>query len=130
MRRTQDPYAHIALGGFFVLLAVLALHNAGVPLPWPAPADHVYELVDFAAASCCLWRAAAFRPERAAWLAIGLGLLSFSLGDLYYVLAFTGVEQVPFPSVADALYLGLYPWCYVGLILLLKRRAPGLTAAV
>lgn len=37
---------------------------------------------------------------------------------------------MPFPSIADALYLGLYPGCYLGLILLLKRRAGKLTAGV
>jgi hypothetical protein len=43
-------------------------------------------------------------------------------GDLYYELAFANADEVPFPSVADAFYLLLYPFVYAGLALLLRGR--------
>ena len=125
---TSDRHPHLALGLLLVLLAVLAAYYAGVPLP--APTQHLYHVIELGAAACCLWRAATYRPERAAWLAIGLGVLSFAAADLYYELRLQGLDEVPYPSIADALYLGLYPACYVGLVLLLRGRARGLAPGV
>jgi two-component system, cell cycle response regulator len=119
---------HLALAGLFLLLAVLTAYYAGVPMP--GAATYLYNVIGFGAAACCLWRAATYRPERAAWLAIGLGMLSFVGGDLHYTLVLANLDEVPFPSLADVLYLGLYPGCYVGLILLLRRRARGITPGV
>jgi hypothetical protein len=119
---------HLALAGLALLLAVLIAYYAGVPMP--GAAYHIYNVIGCGAAACCLWRAATYRPERAAWLAIGLGMVSFVCGDLYYTIVLADLDEVPFPSLGDLLYLGLYPGCYIGLILLLRRRARGITPGV
>ena len=76
------------------------------------------------AAACCLWRAVAHPKERKPWLVIGLGMVSFAAADLYYTIALQPLgDDIPYPSLADALYLGLYPCCFVGLLLLARCRA-------
>ena len=63
------------------------------------------------------------RPrERGAWIAIALGILSFSAGDLYWSIVLNGGANIPYPSWADAGYLGFYPATYVGIALLLRSR--------
>jgi signal transduction histidine kinase len=65
-----------------------------------------------------------------AWYLIAGGQLLFSIGDAYsyYHEWVLGVE-VPFPSVADGLYLAFYPILAAGLLLLVRGRAPGRDAA-
>ena len=50
---------------------------------------------------------------------------SFLTADVvYYVLEIT-TESVPFPSIADAFYLGMYPLMIVGLLGILRTVSPG-----
>ncbi len=81
-----------------------------------------YNALLIAAALFCLARPL-FRAEaRLPWALVGLGLLAWVIGDLYYEIAFANADEVPFPSVADGFYLLLYPLVYAGLALLLYRR--------
>ena len=115
--------ARLILAATAALIAVLALHYAGVGPEWPAPAEHLYEGVEVIAAACCLWRAAAYRRERTPWLVIGIGMVSFAAADLYYTNVLQLKPEIPYPSLADALYLGLYPCCFAGLLLIVRCRA-------
>jgi two-component system cell cycle response regulator len=116
--------ARLTLAIAAVLVAVLALHYAGVGPAWPAWAEHLYEALEVIAAACCLWRAVAHPKERKPWLVIGLGMVSFAAADLYYTIALQPLgDDIPYPSLADALYLALYPCCFVGLLLLARCRA-------
>ena len=55
---------------------------------------------------------------------IGLGMVSFAAAELYYTIALEPLgDDIPYPSLADALYLGLYPCCFAGLLLLARCRA-------
>ena len=124
MRAPRLHPARLTLAIAAVLVAVLALHYAGVGPAWPAWAEHLYESLEVIAAGCCLWRAVAHPKERKPWLVIGLGMVSFAAADLYYTIALQPLgDDIPYPSLADALYLGLYPCCFVGLLLLARCRA-------
>ena len=70
----------------------------------------------------CLLAAAVRRRERGAWALIGLGLLFWSGGDLVWTLWLSNLENPPYPSVADGLYLGSYVAIYAGLLVLLRAR--------
>ena len=124
MRGSRLHPARLTLSIAAVLVAILALHYAGVGPAWPAWAEHLYEALEVVAAACCLWRAVAHPKERKPWLVIGLGMVSFAAADLYYTIALQPLgDDIPYPSLADALYLGLYPCCFVGLLLLARCRA-------
>src|SRR3954469_2130486 len=102
-------------------LAVLAQDVFGLVTPvWPAAWQKAYNATEFFGAAVCAVRAWRSRgPERAAWLALTIGLFAFFAGDIYYTVALSGLDDPPFPSPADAGYLGIYPAAYVGLVLLL-----------
>ena len=82
-------------------------------------------LIVLAAGIICCARAAYLRAERLAWAMLGVGVFAWGLGNLYYTLAFFGLEEAPFPSLADLGYLLFYPFAYVGLVLLLRSRTSG-----
>ncbi len=77
----------------------------------------------------CFARAALTRDQRVAWIALGLGLLSWTAGDVYWTLAFSDANRIPYPSPADVGYLATLPCFYVGIALLIKRRIGHFTAA-
>ncbi len=85
----------------------------------------VYDSLILAAAASCLIRAALYREERAAWTVMGLGILAWTAGEIYYAVALSHRDEVPIPSLADAGYLVFYPACYIALALLVKARMPG-----
>jgi two-component system cell cycle response regulator len=112
----------IALLGGVAAYAVLLLADIGGS-GYDALRDvFFYNALLLAAALFCLARPV-FRPDaRLPWTLVGLGLLAWVIGDLYYELAFANADEVPFPSVADGFYLLFYPLVYAGLALLLYSR--------
>lgn len=77
----------------------------------------------------CLARAIGPRRGRAVPLLLGAGVLSWAIGDLLRTIESTGGATVPTPSLADAFYLGFYPFVYVAVGLLVHQGAGRLSAA-
>src|SRR5438093_13383992 len=64
----------------------------------------VYNALVGAAAAACLLRAALWRRDRAAWLLIGAGMVSWTAAEVYWSAVLSGLKTVPLPSPADPLY--------------------------
>jgi two-component system, cell cycle response regulator len=131
--RVPTP-AKVAAAVILGALAILFAHD-GLKLPYPglAPAswwNWLYNAIEVAATGFCGARAVVRRRDRGAWIAITLGLAFFTAGDMYYSLVFGDSSNVPFPSVADALYLSFYPFAYLGIGLLLRGRVRRLPAGL
>jgi diguanylate cyclase (GGDEF)-like protein len=83
-----------------------------------------------------LWRALKVREARATWLALGLGIVVWSLGQLVATLQAGAGEDVPFPSAADIGLLGFYAAQYVAFFVLARsglrrvQRATWLDGAI
>jgi two-component system cell cycle response regulator len=84
--------------------------------------DYLYNALLFAGAGFCLWRAVAIRDERAAWVIIGLGLVSWTAADIVWTAVWAEDPNAPYPSIADGLWLAWYPASYAGLVLLVRSR--------
>ena len=67
------------------------------------------------------------RPEPPTpWHLLGAGLTLFLAGDvLFYFYKLVRDIDRPFPSLADAFYLGSYPLQILGLLAIIRRRTPG-----
>ena len=89
----------------------------------------LYDGIGLAAAFACFARGLRGR-ERAAWLLIGLGVLAWTAGDIYWTVALQTVSNPPYPSLADAGYLGLYVPAFIGLGLLVRARVVQFTPSV
>jgi two-component system, cell cycle response regulator len=112
-------WAAAALMAAFLLQAATGLGGEAVESPFN---DYVYNLLLLAGAGFCLWRAAAFREERAAWLVMGAGIVSWTGADVLWTAIYGGHASPPYPSVSDALWLLFYPAAGVTLLLLIRSR--------
>src|SRR3954470_3823595 len=114
-------------------LLVLLRDGLGVGFPlWPAGWGKTYNLTEFLGCAVCAMRTLHARGrERAAWLALTVGLFGFFAGDVYYTAVIAPMQgAAPFPSPADAGYLAIYPGAYVALVLLLRARAGRIPATL
>ena len=120
----QSRVARRLLIAATVSLGVVLLRNLGVVSPvFPGVWDNAYGLTEFLGVTVCGLRAvSAPRGERAAWLALTLGLFGYAAADVYYTVALENLASPPFPSLADAGYLSIYPAAYIALVRLLRAR--------
>ena len=86
--------------------------------------DGVYGL----AAVLVLARALVVRRDRGAWLLMGGGLSAYALGTVLWVGVMVKLNPPPYPSVADAMWLGYYPFAYAAVVRLLGARRSRLNA--
>ena len=81
-----------------------------------------YDVIGASAVVAALLGASRNRPDRLLpWILIAAGQGSFVAGDLMWNY-FEAIGEEPFPSFADVLYLGGYPFIALGLFLLIRRR--------
>ena len=117
-----------------VLILGVLVQVVGTFGPWPqtlmdtTPMEAIYDAVLLGAAVVCALRAFAQRSERTAWALVAIGLAVYASGNLYWSLVLADLDEVPFPSAADGLWLGGYLFFYVGIILLARARLPRLGA--
>jgi diguanylate cyclase (GGDEF)-like protein len=76
----------------------------------------------------CIGRAVVAKRQRLVPLILGLGLLSWSIGDIILTAESLGGATPPSPSLADVFYLGFYPLTYAGVFLLARRDVKKFTA--
>ncbi|HTR89897.1 MAG TPA: diguanylate cyclase, partial [Solirubrobacteraceae bacterium] len=92
--------------------------------------DVLYNGLMFGAALAVLARGVLVRAQRAAWLAMGGGLLAWSLGELYFTLFLEGSSEIGGVTVADGLYLAMYPCMFLALLLLVVGGVRRLRASM
>jgi two-component system cell cycle response regulator len=83
----------------------------------------LYDEVVLSAGLACLLRSRTPGAARAAWLFLGAGILCWGLGEVYWTIYIDSDPTAPYPSLADALFIALYPLAYTGLALLVRARA-------
>jgi two-component system cell cycle response regulator len=81
-----------------------------------------YTAVELIAVAVCAARVVHRREDRLAWALMTLGLVAWTAGDLTWTLWLDNVADPPYPSLADAFYLAMYPAIYVALMLLIRSR--------
>jgi two-component system cell cycle response regulator len=83
-----------------------------------------YNLIFAISALACVvsaWR----RADRIAWFWIALGVALWGAGDCYYTFVLEQRASIPFPSLADAGYLGFYVPVYIGVGVLVRSQVAG-----
>ena len=92
--------------------------------------EWVYDFVTLGAAVGTLWRAAVRKQERLPWALLGLGLLGWAAGDLYWSVFLREMASPPFPTGSDALYLAGYALILAGILAYVRSRVGRMTAIV
>jgi diguanylate cyclase (GGDEF)-like protein/PAS domain S-box-containing protein len=93
----------------------------------PLNAGPVFNVIGFSASVAIVVGVRTHKPStRLPWYLIALGQLLFVAGDVlaYNYQAFFG-KPLPFPSIADPVYLLVFPVTITGLLLLIRKRSPG-----
>ena len=131
--RFRSGAVRIALAVLVLLLVAMVAHAAfklggsrldGLFVKW------LYNVVLVGSAASCLARAAFVERERSAWLVLGVALLTWAGGNVYFTVALFDAKQVPIPSWADAGYLSIYPGAYAALVLMLRARVSEFRASI
>lgn len=106
----------VMVGGY----AVSALTPLG---PFPAAVDEWYNNIAYTLATLLLAvRAAWVRTDRAAWALLAFAVACYTVANAYYLHVLTHLEPIPYPSVADAGWLVIYPCGFLAVGLLLRAR--------
>src|SRR3954453_869747 len=126
-------HARWGLGALGVLLAACAIHalvgfDAG-PLAWLLE-KWGYNVVLVGSGLICLLRGATIRTERAAWLTMGVGVIGWAIGNVWYTAVLWDMDPIPIPSVSDVLWLVYYPIVYVAVAMLLRARVARFPASL
>jgi diguanylate cyclase (GGDEF)-like protein len=82
--------------------------------------DYLYNVLELAAVTGCLLRVLLVRTDRVAWGLLTAAVASWFTADMLFTFAYG--NDPPYPSIADVFYLGFYPCCYVGLLLLVRAH--------
>ena len=102
--------------------AARALLGFGGPGMEAVAKNWIYTAAEVLAVAICLARVVTRREDRWAWALIAFGLLTWTAGDLVWTLWLDNLANPPFPSIADPLYLAMYPAMYAALMLLIRSR--------
>ncbi len=123
--RIQDlaPYAWtgFCVLGIMVLGYLVSLLLRSPSQNWTWLDGWVVCGIEGAASIICIVRGMDKDPGRVAPLALGLSLLSWTLGDVFLTIESLGGKTPPVPSLADVFYLGFYPLAYVATVQLLRN---------
>ena len=113
-------YVWAALILLLVLEAVNEISRFGGPSS--VYAGWIHDGILLASAALILARARYEPTARAAWLAIGLAVVSFFVGSAGWSLAYGARANPPFPTFADIFWLMWYPLMALGLFRLVQSR--------
>jgi two-component system cell cycle response regulator len=111
-----------------VWIGIHEIHTVAAPSLDVGPlfSRYVHDVVLLVSAACCLAAALRHRgAERVAWTLIGLGVLAWSIGEVYYTAVLWTESDPPIPSPADIGYLLFPPLTLAGGVVLLRARARG-----
>jgi diguanylate cyclase (GGDEF)-like protein len=137
LAREVRPAARYAVAGAWTLLLATgtfaALHTlfgvGGEELDMPV--RDLAPSVTYVLVAAIVWlRVLAVPAARAAWAMVAAGVTLYGAGNLVWVAWLEGLHEPPIPSVADALWLALYPLAYAGIARLAVAGAGRVTAGV
>lgn len=122
-------------GLLLALWTVTALFVVALALPLDGAAVTVRDIVLGNAAvtlpAVVIAARAALVPADRRWASVlALGIAAFATGNVVYLSWVQYQDPVPFPTAADAGYLGLYPFALLGVLLSLRAPAGRLRSGI
>ncbi len=122
----KDHTVTFVASAYLVAFAAWVFVGAGDATQRATIADSAFLPVSLVAAAMA-WRSTRLsaKGSRASrgWRWIAMGFLCYSVGDILWFYFEVVRHIAPFPSAADAAYLGFYPCLTAGLLLLPARRS-------
>ena len=125
--RVTRAAVFIAVAAYGVSLFPGVRENPGFSAFWDVG---INVLVLLGAATVCCLRAVTSRVDRAGWACIGIGLASYATGTLVYYSFIQHLDDIPYPSISDGLWMLLYPLAILGIGLMVRARMAGSVASM
>ncbi len=132
-----------SLGWGILALLYFLLFSAEVPAPGAGPNDpgeraqwyiigtNIFEAIAYLQAGIlCLrnWRSPQIVSGGNVWLAMGIGMLSFFLGGIFFGYTEIVLKEEPFPSIGDIFFVITYLFVGIAMILAVASRRINLEA--
>src|SRR5215210_4130140 len=119
--RRAVMFVFAVLGAWVACLELQVVALPGLQVG-PVFGDYAHNVIEVLVGLLCLGGAWQARREQTAWLLIGIGVLAWGLGNLYYTVFLYNDETPPLPSPADAGFL-LFPVLgMIGVFALVRAR--------
>jgi diguanylate cyclase (GGDEF)-like protein len=128
LMRSCTRHHRLLTTAFVAMWLIVALHGARALLGFGGVGMRsfcetwVYTAAEVVAVAICIARVCTQRDNRLAWGLIAFGMLTWTAGDLVWTLWLDGLDNPPFPSLADPLYLAMYPAMYAAFMLLIRSQ--------
>jgi len=90
----------------------------------------IFSAMPLAAGTLVLTRGLMFERDRAAWMVLGGGMLSWGFASVFWTIFLKDLTAPPYPSFSDGLYLAFYPAAYIALMLLALRHLKSIGPSV
>jgi diguanylate cyclase len=110
------------LAGIVLFVAQIALHLGGTAGE-RLFGVYVSNGLTLVGAVLVLLRGVLVARQRAGWLLMGAGLVFWASAGWWWALVLAGADAPPFPSVADGMWLCMYPCAYAAILLLVRGQA-------
>jgi diguanylate cyclase len=85
---------------------------------------YAYNVPTLLAAGVCFLRATR-RGDRLVWGLFGCGQLTIVLAEVSILAVYGNYDELPVPSIADALFISFYPFVITAVVSMLRRDAAG-----
>jgi diguanylate cyclase (GGDEF)-like protein len=112
----------LALGALVALTALNAILDLGGAALYPIVRDDASSAVYLLVAGLITWRAMRVSPRRLPFLLLAGGIAMYLAGNVVWSLWIARSPHPPIPSIADAMWLSLYPLASAPLIAHLTAR--------
>src|SRR3954453_13707833 len=109
------------LGAWVAIIELQVMVVPGLSLG-PVTSDYAHNVIEVLAGVLCLGGAWQARREQGAWLLVGIGVLAWALGNLYYTAVLYDMEDPPIPSPGDVGFLLFPVLAMVGVLGLVRAR--------
>jgi diguanylate cyclase (GGDEF)-like protein len=118
------------IGACLVAMAARVLLGLGAGLPETVYTQWLASLGTSGAAVALGWRVIAVPEQRGVWIPLAVGVGAFALGTDLWAFWLERLAEPPFPSLADPLWLSLYPFGFVSAVLVLRVQIGRIAASV
>lgn len=81
-----------------------------------------YNLVLLGGSLACVARGLLVTEGRRAWLLLGVSMVLWSFGNIYYSVALWDLSVIPVPSISDAFWIIFYPLSLIAVAALVRGR--------
>ena len=118
------------IGACVLAVAARVLFGLGAGLPETIYTQWLMSVTAVSAAVGLVWRVIAVPEQRGVWIPLAAGVVAFALGTVLWAFWLERLEEPPYPSLADPLWLAIYPLAFVSAVLVVRAQIGRIGASV